>query len=52
MTGISLTQNCVSDDIPNTGCLTCSSDGGGSVWQCASDGGWVLGDINEYACTP
>ena len=48
--GISTTMNCVSDAVPSTGCLTCSSTGVGSVWECA-DGGWdVL--LNEYACTP
>jgi hypothetical protein len=51
MAGISTTMNCVNDAIPSTGCLTCSSDGGGSVWECASDGGWDV-QFNEYLCTP
>jgi hypothetical protein len=50
MAGISTVMNCVNDTIPSTGCLTCSGDGGGSVWEC-DDGGWDV-QFNEYECTP
>ena len=50
MAGISTTMNCANDAIPSTGCLTCSSDGGGSVWECG-DSGWNV-QFNTYWCTP
>jgi hypothetical protein len=50
MADVSMTMNCVNDAIPTTGCLTCSNDGGGSVWECG-DGGWNV-QFNEFECTP
>jgi hypothetical protein len=51
MASISTTQSCISDDIPSTGCLTCSSDGGGTTWGCGGDGGWQV-SVNTFECTP